>query len=135
VLLLRFLSVVDYSQVPDSNYPKVNVFAFDPSVVRALWLVIATASYSLFLLLVKRRRNVSEPLQAGLGFCLIALLEPFTQKYALAILLWPVIVAAKFGSKAPYRTVLYLATILVLIQPVTPGADAQRFLQILGLDF
>jgi len=134
-VLMRYLSVIDYSQVPDSNYPKVNVFALDPSIVRALWLVIATAAYAFFLLLVNRRRSVSEPLETGLGFCLIALLEPFTQKYALSILLWPVIVAAELGSKAPYRTALYLATILVLIQPVTPGADAQRFLQVLGLDF
>jgi len=134
-VLMRYLTVIDYSQVPDSNYPKANIFAFDGSIVRALWFVMATAAYSFFLLLVERRRNISEPLQAGLGFCLIALLEPFTQKYVLAILLWPVIVVAKLGPKAPYRTLLYLATILVLIQPVTPGAEAQRFLQVLGLDF
>jgi len=134
-VLMRYLTVIDYSQVPDSNYPKVNIFAFSPSIVRALWFVIATAAYAFFLLLVQPRRNISEPLQAGLGFCLIALLEPFTQKYVVAILLWPVIVAAKLGPKAPYRTVLYLATILVVIQPVTPGADAQRLLQVLGLDF
>ncbi len=134
-VLMRYLTVIDYSQVPDSNYPKVNIFAFDPSIVRVLWFVLATAAYGFFLWLVNRRRNVSEPLQPGLGFCLIALLEPFTQKYVLAILLWPVIVAAKLGSKAPYLTGLYLATIIVLVQPVTPGADAQRFLQVMGLDF
>jgi uncharacterized membrane protein YhiD involved in acid resistance len=30
---------------------------------------------------------------------------------------------------------MYSATVLVLIQPLAPGATAQRFLQVLGLDF
>jgi hypothetical protein len=66
---------------------------------------------------------------------MIAILEPFTQKYALAILLWPAIVAGAIASNQRLRICLHVATILVLIQPLTPGASAQRFLQVLGLDF
>jgi hypothetical protein len=33
------------------------------------------------------------------------------------------------------RILIYCATILVLIQPFTSGAGAQRLLQVLGMDF
>ncbi|HYR44980.1 MAG TPA: hypothetical protein VER98_18260, partial [Terriglobia bacterium] len=79
--------------------------------------------------------NTSGWLDHGLAFCLIAILEPFTQKYALAILLWPAVVAGALVSKPRIRMLLYGAAVLVLIQPLTPGASAQRFLQVLGLDF
>ena len=30
-VLMRYFTVIDYSRVPDSNYPQVNIAAFDPS--------------------------------------------------------------------------------------------------------
>ena len=134
-MLMRYLTVIDYSQVPDSNYPQINISALDPSVVRIVWLGIAMAAYIAFLLLAARRRNTSGWLDDGLAFCLIAILEPFTQKYALAILLWPAIVAGALVSQPRFRPLLYGAAVLVLIQPLTPGANAQRLLQVVGLDF
>jgi Glycosyltransferase family 87 len=134
-VLIRYLTLVDYSQTPDSNYARVNILDLDPSVVRSIWLGAAGAAYAGFLLLANRRRNNTGWLDHGLAFCLIAILEPFTQKYALSILLWPAIAASAPESKPRFRFLLYGATILVLIQPLTPGANAQRFLQVLGLDF
>ena len=133
--LMRYLTFIDYSKVPDSNYAQVNIVTLDPEIVRLIWLLIAFTVYVGFLWLANRRRETGGWLDHGLAFCLIAILEPFTQKYALAILLWPALAASGFVSKRGFRTLLYSATILVLIQPLTPGASAQRFLQVLGLDF
>jgi len=132
--LMRYLTVIDYSQVPDSNYAQVNLLALDPSTVRLIWMGLAVAAYAGFLLLARYHRNSDGWLDCALGFCLIAVIEPFTQKYALVILLWPAI-ALGTASKSRLRFLLYAATVLVLIQPLTPGANTQRFLQVLGLDF
>jgi hypothetical protein len=134
-VLMRYLTVIDYSQVPDSNYAQVNVAALDPSLVRRLWMFLAAGAYAGFLFLAGRRRETDGWTDHGLAFCLLALLEPFTQKYALIALLLPAVVAGSRLVKRPFIVLLYAATALVLIQPLTPGASAQRFLQVLGFDF
>jgi len=132
--LMRYLTVIDYSQVPDSNYAQVNFLALEPSTVRLIWMGLAMAAYAGFLWLARYHRNDDGWLDHALGFCLIAILEPFTQKYALAILLWPAI-AVGMAPKSRFRVLLYAATVLVLVQPLAPSANTQRFLQVLGLDF
>ena len=132
---MRYLTVIDYSQVPDSNYPAVHVTALDPRVVRLIWFGLAAAGYVMLLVIAYRRRGSEGWLEHGLAFCLLAVLEPFTQKYALALLLWPAFVAGFLAAKPRLRLLIYIATVLVLIQPLTPGAAAQRFLQALGADF
>jgi Glycosyltransferase family 87 len=134
-VLMRYLTVIDYSHVPDSNYPQISIASLNPGTVRLLWLVIAGAIYSSFLVAAYRRKDDNGWLDPGLAFCLLALLEPFTQKYALALLLWPAIAAAGLMKKPQLRILVYSATVLVLIQPLAPGASAQRLLQVLGLDF
>jgi len=134
-VLMRYLTVVDYSQVPDSNYSQINVAALDPSAVRLLWMVLAGGLYAAFLFLANRRRHGNGWLDHALAFCLVALLQPFTQKYALAVLLPPAVVTSCLMKDRWIRTLLYFATVLVLIQPLAPGAGAQRLLQVLGLDF
>jgi hypothetical protein len=134
-VLMRYLTVIDYSQVPDSNYPQVNIVSLEPSLVRLIWIGISAAAYGAFLWLVNRCRHSNSRLDQGLAFCLIATLEPFTQKYALAILLWPAILLATIAWKPRWRFLLYGAAILALVQPLTPGANTQRLLQVLGLDF
>jgi hypothetical protein len=134
-VLMRYLTVVDYSQVPDSNYPQVHIATWNPATVRTIWLVLAGSIYAGFLVMAYRRQDANEWLEHGLAFCLIALLEPFTQKYALVILLWPALVAGAAVTKPRLRILIYMATALALIQPLTPGANAQRLLQVLGLDF
>jgi hypothetical protein len=134
-VLMRYLTVIDYSRVPDSNYPQVHIADLSPQIVRAIWLVLAGAVYAAFLAVVYRWRDTSEWLEVGVAFGLIALLEPFTQKYALVILLWPALAAGAAVTKPRLRVLIYIAAALALIQPLTPGANAQRFLQVLGFDF
>jgi hypothetical protein len=134
-VLMRYLTVIDYSKVPDSNYAQVNILALDPSWVRLIWMGLSMATYAGFLWLANLRRHVPDWLGQALAFCLIAVLEPFTQKYALCVLLWPAMILASAEWKFRGRILVYSAAILALVQPLTPGANAQRVLQVLGLDF
>jgi hypothetical protein len=134
-VLMRYLTFIDYSKVPDSDYPLVHITTLDPALVRAVWLCIATALYMGLLILADRTRRAEGWVQHSLAFCLICLLQPFTQKYALVILLWPAVVAAMLMEDAPVRKLLYGAIALVLFQPLLPSAAAQRLVQVLGADF
>ena len=133
--LMRYLTVVDYSSVPDSNYPRVNIATFQPASVRLLWMILAGAIYLAFLFLADRGKNGAGWVDHALGFCLLVLLEPFTQKYALAVLLWPALTASDYLKDARVRIFIYSGTVLALVQPLAPGAGTQRLLQVLGLDF
>src|SRR5262249_2099434 len=134
-VLMRYLSFVDYSQVPDANYPQVNVADVSIGSVRLVCMIIAGILSAGFLLMQAQRRNEAGFLDHGLAFCLVALLEPFTQKYALAVLLWPSMAAMGLMQARGLRLLIYGATILALIQPLAPGASTQRLLQVSGLDF
>jgi hypothetical protein len=134
-VLMRYLTVIDYSRVPDSNYPLVNIASLDPATVRLVWFLLAGAAYAMLLFIAARRRNTEGWFEHGLAFCMLALLEPFTQKYALVVLLWPALAARFLTDRPKVRILIYAATILALIQPLIPGSAAQRLLQVLGLDF
>jgi len=97
-VMMRYLTVIDYSQVPDSNYAQVNLASLNPEAVRRAWMVLAGTAYAAFLLMAYRRRNGDGWLDHALAFCLLAILEPFTQKYALAVLLWPAAAAASSST-------------------------------------
>src|SRR5207247_188187 len=118
-----------------SNYSQVNVAALDPAAVLRVWIILAGAAYAAFLLIAYRRRNGDGWLDHALAFCLLAILEPFTQKYALAVLLWPAVAAAGLMKNPRLRVLIYSATVLALIQPLAQGSNVQRLLQVLGLDF
>jgi len=133
-MLMRYLTVVDYSQVPDGNYRPVHLVSWSPDIVRMIWLCSAIVVYVAFLWWTASRWKDDGWVDHGLAFCLVALLQPFTQKYALVMLLWPAIVVGRYVWQSA-RTVVYLSIAMVLIQPVVPGSDAQRLLQVLGLDF
>jgi len=132
---MRYLTVVDYSQVPDGNYPQVNVTSLNPAAVRMLWMILAGAIYAGFLLLAYSRKSEPGPVDHALAFCLLVLLQPFTQKYALVVLFWPALITAGFVKDGRIRILIYIAAILALVQPLVPGANSQRLLQVLGLDF
>jgi len=132
-VLMRYMTAVDYSQVPDSNYPAVNAANLPPATVRMVWFAMASAIYAGFLALVYSRHKKEAWIDAGLAFCLVALLEPFTQKYALVIILWPAMAAGRLFARTP--SLISLSIGLALIQPLVPGAQAQRFMQALGFDF
>jgi Glycosyltransferase family 87 len=134
-VMMRYLTAIDYSQVPDSNYPHVNLANWTPSSVRGVWMTLSVAIYGAFLWIAFSRRQNEGWIESALGFCLLALLEPFTQKYALVILLWPAIVAGRIVDESPVRYLVYAAIAFALVQPVMPGAATQRLLQALGFDF
>lgn len=156
-VLTRYLTVIDYSEVPDSqftreleavghtfvpdaNYARVHVADLDPAFVVRLWLVLALAAYAGLLALARVGRRSPGWAVHGAAFTAVALLQPFTQKYALAILLWPAIVAGVVVSSwtdVPrwVRAAAWGAAALVACQPLVSGSPLQRHLQVVGLDF
>jgi hypothetical protein len=134
-VMMRYLTQVDYSTMPDANYPPVNIARLDPGRVRLLWFVAAGAAYACFLAVVYWRKPSLPLAWEALGFCLVGLLQPFTQKYALVILLLPAIVAVRIRKPPLSRLLLYAGIVVVLIQPLIAGASGQRLMQALGLDF
>ena len=56
-VLMRFLTVIDYSQVPDPNYPLVHVLEMDPGTIRSLWLALAGAAYAGLLVIAALRKD------------------------------------------------------------------------------
>jgi hypothetical protein len=120
--------------VPDSNYPLVNIVSWDARIVRTLWIGAGGVVYLAFLLFVHSRHESNGFIEAAMGFCMLALLQPFTQKYALVVLLVPAMVAGQIRWTGTPRVLLYSSIVLVLIQPLAPGSAAQRLLQVLGMD-
>jgi hypothetical protein len=134
-VMMRYLTVLDYSRLPDSNYPLVHLTQMSPAAVRGAWVILAGVAYLGMLIVVRRRyAGRTQMMCDGLAFAALPLLQPFTQKYALVMLFWPAMVAGRMPpGKA--RMALYTALVIALIQPAIPGADAQRTLQVLGFDF
>jgi hypothetical protein len=135
-VLMRYFTVVDYSQLPDSNYPQIHMVAADPTLIRNIWALLAGAVYLGLLVTAYRHRHRSDDMLVhGLAFCLLALLQPFTQKYALVVLLWPALMAGQLVRHRTARILIYMSVALILVQPLAPGAAIQRMLQVLGFDF
>jgi hypothetical protein len=123
----------------DSNYPKLNLGNFNPQAVEALWLALAAAGYLGLLLLARRARSNDLTVHA-VAFCALLLLQPFTQIGDLVILFWPIAVAVaalRDDADLPAwtRAALYAAMSLMVLKPLIPDRNAQRFLQVLGVDF
>ena len=137
--LMRYLVSLDYSKLPDTNYPKFNLLALDARKVQWLWVVLAASGYAGLLLLARRRTTDAIAIDA-VAFCGLALLEPFTQNTDLVVLLWPITVAAVAlycGGHMPgwSRAAIWSALSLMALQPLVPGSTMQRALHVLGVDF
>lgn len=139
-VLLRYLTAFDYSQYPDRNYRAVNLVALDPNAVEELWLVLAAAGYLGLLALARGQVQSAGWTEHGLAFCALPLLQPFTHKVALVVLLWPAVVAGaaltREGNLPRWaRGAMYAAAALAVVQPLMPGRAAQRWFQVAGADF
>jgi hypothetical protein len=134
-VMMRYLTVIDYTQVPDSNYPLVHVTAQNAGTVRIIWLVLTAAGYSALLILAARYKRSAFGAIQGLAFAALVLLQPFSQKYTLVVLLWPAIVAGRLAGRSRARGLLYAAIAFTMVQPLAAGSAAQRLLQVLGFDF
>jgi hypothetical protein len=133
-VLMRYLTFIDYSQVPDSNYPLVHVAAIAPSVIRMVWLVVVALLYAGLLAIVRRKTAIFGVIE-GLAFAGLILLEPFSQKYTLVVLLWPAMVAGRLALKSRASGMIWVVAVASLLQPLVYGRDTQRLLQVLGVDF
>jgi len=134
-VLMRYLTVIDYSQVPDSNYPLVHVTAIAPGVVRMVWLVVAALLYAGLLAIAARKKSAIFGVVEALAFAGLILLEPFSQKYTLVVLLWPAMVAGRLAVKSRAWGMVWAVAGISFVQPLIYGRGAQRLLQVMGLDF
>lgn len=132
-VMMRYLTDVDYSVVPDANYPAIHQADLGDETVVWLSLAASIVIYGLFLGGVRARED-HLLVSAALAFCLVALIEPHTQRHALVLLLWPALVAGRLRAPAA-RWLVLTATGLVALQPLVPGAQFQRLFQTLGADF
>jgi phage shock protein PspC (stress-responsive transcriptional regulator) len=113
----------------------VHIAELDPNVVRLLWIALAGIGYCGLLFIAARKAERQYGLIDALAFAMLVLLEPFSQKYALVVLLWPAMVAARVVGRSKARGLLYVAIAVAFIQPLVNGAAAQRLEQVLGFDF
>jgi hypothetical protein len=137
---MRFLVPLNYAELTDSNYPKLNLGSFDPRMVELLWFVLAAAGYAGLLSLAWRRPQSDNLTIHGVAFCMLLLLQPFTQMGDLVILFWPVCIAVAAlhddaDLPAWIRAALYGALALMVLKPLVPDRTTQRLFQVLGVDF
>jgi hypothetical protein len=134
-VMMRYLTLVDYTRVPDHNYPLVHRAELDPHTVLIGWRIAVVGVYIAFLAFCRRRSDEEDWKYDALAFCLLPLLEPFTTKYALVVLLWPAIAVGRLAAARQVRTWALCPACLILVQPIAPGAAVQRLMQVLGIDF
>jgi hypothetical protein len=139
-VLMRFLVSLNYGELTDSNYPKLNLGSFDPRMVELLWFVLAGAGYAGLLFLARQRSQSDNLTIHGVAFCMLLLLEPFTQMGDLVILFWPICIAVAVlrddaDLPAWIRAALYAALALTVLKPLVPDRTMQRLFQVLGVDF
>jgi hypothetical protein len=106
-----------------------------PIFIRAVWLGLVASLYAGLLAITASRKTVLFGVIEALAFTALILLEPFSQKYTLVVLLWPAIVAGRLAVKSRARGILWVAIVLSCVQPLMYTRNAQRLLQVLGLDF
>jgi hypothetical protein len=139
-VMMRYLTVIDYTQVPDSNYALVHIAALDPGSVRLLWIALACLAYGGLLFIAARIPEQNAYLADALAFTMLILLQPFSQKYTLVVLLWPAmiagrLIAGRMAKEGNARVLLYVAAVVAFVQPLINGSAAQRLMQVLGVDF
>jgi hypothetical protein len=134
-VMMRYFTYVDYTRVPDHNYPLVNFANFNPYVVAVVWRLAVAITYIAFLAICRRSGDDQDWKYDALAFCLLPLLEPFTPKYALVVLLWPAIALGRLVGATRFHRWGYAPALLVLGQPLMPGSVSQRLIQVLGMDF
>jgi hypothetical protein len=81
------------------------------------------------------------PVEIGIMFCMMLLVEPLTSKIYFIALLWPLAVILHITAKGPGvtpRLVRWGAMAIVILNvvlPLLPGRSVQRLLLVVGVDF
>jgi hypothetical protein len=136
-VMLRYLTQMDYSGLPDQNYRYVNFVSLPSWEVRQFWLVLAIVLGLLALVWVYRCAH--DGAAYSIFFCSLLIIEPNVQRLAFATLLWPILYAGivMTDQKAPRftRWLLIGAAAVAVVEPLVPGAASQRLAQVLGIDF
>jgi len=136
-VMLRYLTRMDYSGLPDQNYRHVNLVSLPSWEVRQFWL---TAAIILGLVaLVWAYRCATDAAAYSIFFCSLLIIQPNVRGTIYVALFWPALYAGVVltDPKAPRlaRWVVMGAAALAALQPLVPGAAAQRLAQVLGVDF
>ena len=135
-VMLRYLTHVDYSGLPDQNYRHVNFVSLISWEVRQFWLVLAIVLGLLALLWVYR--CAQEGAAYSIFFCALLIIEPNVQRLAYVTLLWPMLYAGivMTDQKAPpfTRWLLMGAAAVAVVEPLVPGSRWARLAQVLGID-
>ena len=139
-VMQRYLTAVDYSQWPDQNYRDVHFLTLDSRVVRGIWAVLAASGYLGLLLLARATASSTGWLEHALAFCALPLLQPFAHRIIFVVLLWPALVAGVLlmrhrALSVWSRAMLCAAVVVLALQPLVPGSQAQRLFQVIGVDF
>jgi hypothetical protein len=144
-VLTRYLSRVDYSILPDANYPNINLVSLSPHLLTPISMVVSWGAYAILLWLAWRLRegvrdseecNQISNLEYAILFCSMLLLLPAVQKIYFVVVLFPAIVVAYELSARdlPHQTRksvrFFLAGSLILfsVPPLIPGAELQRLI-------
>jgi hypothetical protein len=136
-VMLRYLTRMDYSGLPDQNYPHVNLASLPSWEVRQFWLVLAIVLG--LLALIWASRCASDGAAYSILFCFLLIIQPNVRGTIYVALLWPVLYAGVVltDPKSPQfvRWMFMGAAAVAVLRPLVPGAAAQRLAQVLGIDF
>jgi len=136
-VMLRYLTVIDYSRVPDRHYRLINFASMAPTRLEELWVLLAVA---LFLFsLVWTYRCADEASAYSIAFCFLLIIEPNVHRVVYVTLLWPAlqagIVVNNRAAPPLARRILLVAVAFAVLVPLVPGSASQRLAQVLGVDF
>jgi hypothetical protein len=136
-VMLRYLTRMDYSGLPDQNYRQVNLVSLPSWEVRQFWLTLAIVLGLLALVWVYRCAN--EGAAYSIFFCALLIIQPNVGRAAFVTLLWPIlyagIVLTDQKTPRPARWVLMGSAAIAALVPLVPGAASQRLAHVLGIDF
>ena len=136
-VMLRYLTCMNYSGLPDQNYRHVNFLSLPSWEVRQFWLALAIALGALAL--VWAWRCASDCAAHSIFFCTLLILEPNVQHLAYTAMLWPVLCSGVvlMDPRTPQSSkwILRGSAAIAVLQPLIPGAATQRLFQVLGIDF
>ena len=137
-VLTRYFTAINYAAMPDPGYWNINLLSLSPELVRVVWVALTVVAY-LALLAAAYRRNKGNGLHLhAIAFCLLVLLQPFSQKQsALVVLLLPGLVAGSLTTRA-WQTwsarLIVTAAVISVLQPMFATGQWQRTFQLFGAD-
>jgi hypothetical protein len=139
--LLRYFSVVDYSQRVDGDvrYPSINLFSLPTALLQRVWMISSLALFLFVLtpiLKVSREKTgkfrtfddsinqiqyganeyeIRTSLELGLMICLMLIIGPLTSKIYFIALLWPVLSLSAFAFKDASPSAAFAKRVLLLV--------------------